>query len=115
MDFLESIKEILKQEVERPLAEGAREPSGNTRGQALIPPLLPGWLVAYWEQQRVHDGTVTQCNWTGRTWVVQLTTGVAIPLKWITSVGQTDTEGKVIAAWEIRAHGIDGERKRGKP
>ena len=74
------------------------------------PPLRPGWMIAYRDQRnRLQDGTVEHCALTLRGWSVHLTTGQTIPLPWVRSVRKTDAEGKVIAAWDTRAHGYDGE------
>lgn len=116
MKFLDSIKEILKQEFEDHLPEVPLERTEDRPTEALIPPLLPGWVVAYRDQHnRLHDGTVSRCCWSGSGWTVRLTNGDTIPLQCLRSVGQTNGVGKVVAAWDVRAHGFDGERERGKP
>ncbi|TKB68558.1 MAG: hypothetical protein E8D52_06000 [Nitrospira sp.] len=80
------------------------------------PPLRSGWFVAYRNQRnRLHDGTVSRCDWIGTGWTIHLTSGTAIPFMWVTSVSKTDAAGKVIAAWLTSRHGFDGERERGKP
>ena len=85
-----------------------------------ISPLQPGWLVAYRDREgrlcggaddREH-GTVQTCTWDGATWTVTLTDGQTLPLRAILSVGETDTEGRVVAAWTVRPHGYDGEGPR---
>lgn len=81
------------------------------------PPLQPGWLVAYrGPQGRLRGGcderdagTVVACEWNGTFWTVGLTNGETIPLQRITSVAKTDGAGKILAAWDVRAHGHDGE------
>jgi hypothetical protein len=84
---------------------------------AQLPPLQPGWLVAYRDRRgalrggcddRQH-GTVDECQWEGKVWTVYLTDGQRLPLSIILSVGKTDSEGKLIAAWTVREHGYDGE------
>lgn len=80
------------------------------------PPLQPGWLVSYRDRQgRLRGGcdergqaTVQTCTWNGRGWLVILTNGEQLPLSRIVSVGQTDAQGRVIAAWTVREHGFDG-------
>lgn len=84
------------------------------------PPLCAGWLVAYRDRQgrlrggcdERNQGTVQACQWDGTTWTVMLTNGDCLPLSRIVSVGQTDSQGKVLAAWTVRAHGYDGEGPR---
>lgn len=85
--------------------------------ECMPPPLLPGWLVAYRDQQgrlrggcddREH-GTVAGCEWDGWTWIITLTNGDTLPIRQIASVGKTDRDGRVIAAWSVREHGFDGE------
>jgi hypothetical protein len=81
-------------------------------------PLQSGWLVAYWNRHgtlcggcddREH-GTVDRCVWDGRSWSVCLTDGQRLPITAIGSVGQTDPTGRLVAAWTVRAHGLDGQR-----
>ena len=81
-----------------------------------IPPIRSGWLVAYRDQQGVlcggcddrQRGTVRECQWRMGIWTVRLTDGQQLPLANIRSVGQTNGEGKIIAAWTVREHGYDG-------
>lgn len=75
------------------------------------PPLQPGWLIVYNRNRhdRIHDGIVSRCEWDGRSWTVQLTSGTALPLGWVTSVGKTDASGQILAAWMVREHGHNGE------
>ena len=54
------------------------------------------------------NGTVHECQWDGMAWTVPLTDGQRLPLTRIRSVGKTDGEGKVVAAWSVRKHGYDG-------
>ncbi len=82
-----------------------------------IPPLRPGWLIAYRDRQGLlhggcddrNHGTVHECHWTGTTWMIALTNGESLPLGRIVSVGKTDAMGKVVAAWTVKQHGYDGE------
>ena len=83
--------------------------SGAELGPRHQPPLWPGWKSAYRDQGRLQDGIVRQCIETGRSWAVELSKGHTIPLQRITSVAKTDAQGRVIAAWDTRAHGYDGE------
>ena len=80
-------------------------------------PVLPGWLVVYRARDgrlaggaddRQH-GTVGSCAWTGAAWLVRLTNGDTLPLRRILSVGKTDATGRIVAAWNVREHGFDGE------
>lgn len=84
------------------------------------PPLQPGWLVVYRNHagslcggadDRLH-GTVHRCLWGGTAWMLILTDGQRLPLWAITSVGKTDTSGRVVAAWDVRGSGINGEGQR---
>lgn len=89
------------------------EPTPQGRQASPEPPLQAGWTISYRDQRnRLQDGTVSRCDRTEGTWTVLLTNGTAIPLRWVTSVKKVDAEGKVIAAWDTRAHGYDGERSR---
>lgn len=84
------------------------------------PPLHPGWRVVYRNNSgrlcggaddRLH-GTVHRCLWEGNVWRLILTDGQRLPLRAITSVGKTDTSGCVVAAWDVRGAGINGEGRR---
>ena len=86
--------------------------------QQPISPIRPEWLVVYRDHRwnlcggcddRQH-GTVQKCQWGGGSWTVHLTDGQRLPLASIRSVGKTDGEGKLIAAWSVREHGFDGMR-----
>jgi len=83
---------------------------------APVSPLQPGWLVVYQNRglalcggfdDREH-GTVEACQWDGQTWTVKLTDGQHLSLIAIRSVGQTDSTGRLVAAWTVREHGYDG-------
>lgn len=83
------------------------------------PPVLPGWLVTYRDsagrlcggaEDREH-GTVQECRWEGGQWTLYLTDGQEMPLSFIRAVGQTDVNGRLIAAWTVREHGYDGNGK----
>lgn len=87
--------------------------------QPRIPPLQSGWLVVYRYRRlalcggtddREH-GTVRACRWNGNGWTVLLTDGQQLPLSLIRAVGQTNETGRLIAAWTVREHGYDGQRK----
>ena len=80
-------------------------------------PIQPGWLIAYRHQdgrlcggcdERQH-GTVHHCQWDGSAWTVTLTDRQTLPLRAILSIGKTDGDGRVVAAWTVRPHGYDGE------
>ena len=84
------------------------------------PPLQPGWLVVYRNNSgslcggaddRLR-GTVHSCLWEGTAWTLILTDGRHLPLRAITSVGKTDTAGKIVAAWDVRGAGLNGEGRR---
>ena len=83
-------------------------------------PLQPGWLVVYRNSSgrlcggaddRLH-GTVDKCLWNGTAWALILTDRQRLPLRAITSVGKTDIGGRVVAAWDVRGHGLNGEGQR---
>lgn len=94
----------------------ARAP-GKVRRVMPESPLQPGWLVAYRDRDgrlrggcdEREAGTVKECRWEGKEWTVSLTDGQRLPMSIIRSVGQTDSDGKLIAAWTVREHGYDGE------
>ena len=76
----------------------------------------PGWLVVYRDQrgtlrggvdEREH-GTVKECQWQGTGWLVVLISGESLPLSIIRAVGQTNGEGRLVAAWTVREHGLNG-------
>ena len=81
-----------------------------------LPPLQPGWLVAYRDQRgalcggcddRQH-GTIQECQWTAGAWTVHLTDGQEMPLSQVRSVGAVDHKGRLYGAWTVREHGYDG-------
>lgn len=92
-----------------------------TKKASPSPPLLPGWLVAYRDRQGVlcggcddrQHGTVQECRWSGAAWTVHLTDRQQLPLANIRSVGKTNGEGKLVAAWTVRECGYDG--MKGEP
>jgi hypothetical protein len=81
-----------------------------------LPPLCPGWLVAYRDRtgclrggcEERDAGTVETCRWDGSAWTVCLANGETVPLRRVVSVGKIDADGRLVAAWQVRAHGIDG-------
>jgi hypothetical protein len=84
-----------------------------------LTPLQPGWLVVYRDRRgalcggcddRTH-GTVDACMWQDSAWMVLLTDGQHLPIASIRSVGSTNAEGHLIAAWTVREHGYDGRRE----
>lgn len=82
-----------------------------------LPPLHPGWLVAYRDRRGAlcggcddrQRGIVDACRWNGQWWTVHLTDGQQLPLSRIRSVGQTNRHGQIVAAWTVKDHGYDGE------
>lgn len=88
-----------------------------------IPPLCPGWLVAYRDQQwvlcggcddRAH-GTVQECQRSAGAWTVTLTDGQRLPIASIRSVAKTNDEGELVAAWTVCEHGYDGMKGEPSP
>lgn len=87
--------------------------------EAPTPPLQPAWLVVYRDQSgrlrggsdEREAGTVQTCTWDGIGWTVALTNGQTLPLRTITAVSQTDIDGHIVAAWTVREHGYDGQRR----
>ncbi len=103
------------------VATGSSEVIHENQGRAVEPlmPILPGWLVTYQDKEgrlsggaedRGH-GTVQECRWDAGHWTVHLTNGQQVPLWVIRAVGQTDTDGRLLAAWEVRRHGYDGRKQ----
>ncbi len=83
---------------------------------ARIPPLESGWFVVYRDRtdklrggadEREH-GTVKECQWHGSGWRLVLTDGAHLSLSSIRAVGQTNEKGRLLAAWTVREHGLDG-------
>jgi hypothetical protein len=83
------------------------------------PPLQTGWIVTYfdrhgrlcggWEER--ETSTVKQCHGTGQGCQVELSSGQRIPIRAIRAVGQTNEQGRLLAAWTVREHGLDGKGK----
>ena len=84
-------------------------PAKTTAG----PLLQPGWRIVYrdhlWRLAGGSDdpehGTVSACGQD----VVTLTDGQMIPLSRIRSVAAMDCTGRIMGAWTVREHGLDGE------
>ena len=82
-----------------------------------IPPLKRGWLVAYRDELgRLRGGCderdlgmVWSCQWDGSAWMILLLNGVTLPLRSVVSVAKVNGRGDVIAGWEVKACGYDGE------
>ena len=80
------------------------------------PPLLPGWWIAYRDSRgklrggadEPARGTVAAMVTHPTGWVVRLTDGSTVHQTRVLSVGRTDGEGKLLEAWTVRDHGIDG-------
>lgn len=81
-------------------------------------PILPGWLVAYrgpdgklrggWEER--DHGTIRKGRFSDGGWIFTLTDGTEISVRAIVSVAQVALDGRVVAAWTVREHGLDGNR-----
>lgn len=120
------IEDIEQSETFERVALAARLPTQAVEVASLpvLPPALPlapGWLVAYRDRHGVlcggcddrPHGTVQECRWGGVSWTVHLTDGQRLPLVNIRSVGKTNGEGKLVAAWTVRECGYDG--MKGEP
>jgi hypothetical protein len=81
-------------------------------------PVRASWLVAYRDRQGrlsggSHDsqhGTVSSAQYGVSGWTFCLTDGHRISMKAIVSVAKTDEAGRVVAAWTVREHGLDGTK-----
>ncbi|BCA55312.1 hypothetical protein W02_24520 [Nitrospira sp. KM1] len=93
------------------------EESPEISAPEIVAPLRPGWLVAYRDRtgklrggfEERAAGTIQECRWEGNGWVVDLTNGESLPASIIQAVGRVNAEGRIIAAWSVRHHGLDGE------
>ena len=89
-----------------------------TEAAAPMPPLQPGWRVVYMDRlwklaggsEDPDHGTVADCRWTAGAWMVHLTDGQEMPLSRIRSVAAMDDKGRLMGAWTVREHGLDGHR-----
>lgn len=86
------------------------------------PPIQPGWLVTHQDktgnlcggsEDREH-GTVQENRWDAGRWLVCLTDGQRVPLSLIRTVGQTDPNGRLCAAWTVRERGYDGRKQEAR-
>ena len=116
-DLLQRALRILNRPIQRNNVRQSPCPDISTE-PTLIAPLQADWLVVYRDQKgvlcggcddRAH-GTVDRCVWEGRSWSVCLTDGQRLPITAIRGVGQTDPTGRLVAAWTVREHGLDGQR-----
>jgi hypothetical protein len=82
-------------------------------------PLQPGWVIGYRDRfgtlrggfDELQRSTVIECQFNGLTWMVRLSGGEEVDLRSIKSVAKTNDDGAVSAAWTVREHGYDGEKK----
>jgi hypothetical protein len=65
-----------------------------------------GRLRGGWDEQATS--TVRGCHGMGQGCEVELSDGRRIPLRSIRAVGQTNENGRLMAAWTVRVHGYDG-------
>ena len=106
-----------------PHLEVSAKISPSPQAEKPTPPMKPGWLVVYRNHEWVlcggcddrQHGTVQECRWRMGAWTVHLTDGQWLPLASIRSVGKTDGEGKLVAAWTVREHGYDGTKEERSP
>lgn len=63
-----------------------------------------GRLCGGWEERATS--TVKRCHGTGQSCEVELSDGRRIPLRSIRAVGQTNEEGRLLAAWTVRDCGF---------
>lgn len=85
-----------------------------------VPPLAPGMLIAWFDAARKLQGgaehrakgTVKSVEFTATGFVIVTEDGSRVPERRIVSVARTDATGHVIAAWLVRAYGLDGNKKR---
>lgn len=131
MSFLDTMREIFQVEG-LPTQESAKASSSSpaisldetAAGASPVPdpPICPGWLIAYrgpegqllGGAEDLPAGTVTEAEYLGTGWRFRVATGTWVSLRAIRSVAKTDGHGKVVAAWEVRAHGFDGNEGAGK-
>lgn len=66
-----------------------------------------GKLRGGWEER--SSCTVKQCHGLGAACQVELSNGDMIPLRAVRSVGQLNSEGRLVSAWTVKDHGYDGE------
>ena len=106
------------------VATAHRERAGCStaiRAEATHSPIQSGWLVAYHghdgklrggsedrEHGIVRDGRLTETGW-----VFSVMDGTKIPAKAIVSVAEVAENGRVVAAWTVRKHGLDGREDTG--
>ena len=65
-----------------------------------------GRLLGGWDERATS--TVKRCHGTGQSCQVELSDGRRIPLRSIRAVGQTNEDGRLLAAWTVRECGLDG-------
>ena len=54
-------------------------------------------------------GTVVASTYGAHGWTFTLTDGKTIPMQAVRGVAKTASYGQIVAAWTVRAHGLDGE------
>jgi hypothetical protein len=103
--------------LDRPVAEGVPLSASPAATPAF--PIYPGWLVAWRDSQGgLHGGdderecgTVKEARYGAGGWSFTLVDGTEVPAKRIVSVAEVASDGRIIAAWTVRDHGLDGHKK----
>lgn len=79
--------------------------------------IQPGWLVTYrapdgrlqgGDLDR-HHGALATSAYGAHGWIFTLTDGQAVHVSSIRGVSRTVADGRIVAAWTVREHGLDGE------
>jgi hypothetical protein len=85
-----------------------------------VPPIRPGWLITY----RASDGrlqggdfdrahaAVAVSIYGDHGWTFTLTDGKTVPMQAIRGVAKKACDGRIVAGWTVREHGLEGEDQR---
>lgn len=103
-----------------PLLSATPEP--QSQSQRPICPIPAGRLITYrGADGRLRggdldraQGTVAVSEYGVEGWTITLTDGQAVSLSDIRGVARLSSDGQVVEAWTVRAHGMDGNKEDGK-
>jgi anti-sigma factor RsiW len=117
--LLSTIRELLEQDAKKASAPAETAPIQEDRAAppaGPLPPIPPGWLITYSGPAGLlrggsdGQGTVKSAVYSEEGWRFTVENGDVVALAAIKGVGQTDSSGKLVAAWLVNRFGYDGKK-----